>query len=128
MSRNHFTERERAYLGEQRLGRLATVDGRGRPHVVPTGFRIDADEGAIQIGGHDLASTRKFRDARDHPDVAFVVDDLVSVSPWQARGIEVRGRAEVFTEGGERLGPGFGPAWMRIIPARVTSWGLEPTP
>ena len=27
-----LTEKEIEYLGEQRLGRLATVDGEGRPH------------------------------------------------------------------------------------------------
>ena len=49
-----FTEQERAYLAAQRLGRLATVDDRGRPHVVPTGFRFDPAEGVIVIGGHNL--------------------------------------------------------------------------
>ena len=123
---NRFTEQEHAYLAEPRLGRLATVEGRGRPHVVPTGFRFDPAEGVIDIGGHNLAGTKKFRDARANPRVAFVVDDLVSTNPWRARGVEVRGRAQTFTEGGERLGPGFGAAWLRIIPTRVVSWGLDP--
>ncbi len=122
---NTFTEQERAYLAEQRLGRLATVDDRNRPHVVPTGFRFNPAEGVIDIGGHNLASTKKFRDARANPQVAFVVDDLVSTAPWQVRGIEVRGEAQTFTEGGERLGPGFGAAWMRIIPTRIVAWGLD---
>src|SRR3954469_2187694 len=105
-----FTEQERAYLTEQLLGRLGTVDGQGRPHVVPTSFRFDPIEGVIDIGGHNLATTKKFRDAHANPQVAFVVDDLASIDPWQARGVEVRGEAQIFTEGGERLGPGFGPA------------------
>ena len=120
-----FTDQERAYLAEPRLGRLATVDARGRPHVVPTGFRFDPAAGVIDIGGHNLATTKKFRDARTNPLVAFVVDDLASTSPWRARGIEVRGEAQTFTTGGERLGPGFGAAWLRIIPTRVVSWGLD---
>ena len=122
---NTFTQQERAYLAEPRLGRLATVDGRGRPHVVPTGFRFDPTEGVIEIGGHNLASTKKFRDARANPQVAFVVDDLASTDPWRPRAVEVRGEAQTFTEGGERFGPGFGPAWIRIIPTRVVSWGLD---
>ena len=76
-----FTEQERAYLAAQRLGRLATVDDRGRPHVVPTGFRFDPAEGVIVIGGHNLADTKKFRDAPAKPQVAFVVHDLVSIKP-----------------------------------------------
>jgi pyridoxamine 5'-phosphate oxidase family protein len=120
-----FSEQERAYLAEQLLGRLATVDSRGRPHVVPTSFRFDPTEGVMDVGGHNLADTKKFRDARANPQVAFVVDDLASIDPWQARGVEVRGEAQTFTEGGERLGPGFGPSWIRIIPTRVVSWGLD---
>lgn len=122
---NMFTEQQRAYLTEQMLGRLATVDGRGRSHVVPTGFRFDPAEGAVDIGGHNLATTKKFRDMRANPHVAFVVDDLVSIDPWRARGVEVRGEAQTFTEGGEGLGTGFGAAWIRITPTRVVTWGLD---
>lgn len=120
-----FTEQERAYLAEQRLGRLATVGPNGQPHVVPTSFRFDPVEGVIDIGGHNIAGSKKFRDARANPRVAFVVDDLASTDPWRPRAIEIRGRAQTFTEGGERLGPGFGPAWIRITPIRVIAWGLD---
>jgi pyridoxamine 5'-phosphate oxidase family protein len=120
-----FSERQRAFLKEQRLGRLATVDDQGRPHVVPVGFWVEPDGAAIGVGGHDLAATKKFRDARRHPDVAIVIDDLVSVSPWRIRGIEVRGTAEARDDGAERLAPGFGAAWLRITPQRIIAWGLE---
>ena len=119
-----LTEQQRDYLSGQFLGRLATVDAAGRPHVVPVGFRLEPD-GAIAIGGHALDGTKKFRDAARHPYVAFVVDDLASTNPWKVRGVEVRGRAETFTEGGERLVPGFGPAWLRVVPERIVAWGLE---
>jgi pyridoxamine 5'-phosphate oxidase family protein len=123
-----FTEQERSYLAEQRFGRLATVDAEGRPHVVPVGFRLDPDAEVIAIGGFNLAVTKKFRDAAKDPHVAFVVDDIASFNPWRARGVEVRGRAETLTEGGERLMPGFGPAWIRVVPEKVVSWGLEDGP
>ncbi len=45
-----FTEKEIEYLWGQRLGRLATVNGEGEPHVVPVGFRYNADLDAIDIG------------------------------------------------------------------------------
>jgi pyridoxamine 5'-phosphate oxidase family protein len=122
-----FTEQERAYLLEQRLGRLATVDREGRPHVVPTGFRFDPNAGTIDVGGYNFERTKKFRDALAHPYVAFVVDDLASINPWRARGVEVRGQAQSFGAGGERIGPGFGGGWIRIIPERVVSWGLSDT-
>jgi pyridoxamine 5'-phosphate oxidase family protein len=120
-----FTDQQRAYLAEQRLGRLATVGPEGHPHVVPTGFRFDPAEEVIDIGGHNIAGSKKFRDARANPRVAFVVDDLASTEPWRPRAIEIRGLAQTFTEGGERLGPGFGPAWIRITPTHVVAWGLD---
>src|SRR3954451_3801401 len=37
-----FTPAEIEYLQSQRLGRLATVNEKGDPHVVPVGFRYNA--------------------------------------------------------------------------------------
>jgi pyridoxamine 5'-phosphate oxidase family protein len=120
-----FTPAEIAYLGGQRLGRIATVGASGRPHVVPVGFRYNADEDTIDIGGHGFAKSKKFSDAQANPRVAFVVDDLASVSPWRPRGIEVRGVAEVLASGGEAFGRGYDPQIFRVRPRRIVSWGLE---
>lgn len=81
-----FTEDEINYLVDQPLGRLATVGPKGQPHVVPVGFRYHADCDTIRISGHDFNETKKFKDAENHPKVAFVVDDLASVEPWHPRG------------------------------------------
>jgi Pyridoxamine 5'-phosphate oxidase len=74
-----FTPAEIAYLQSQRLGRLATVGADGQPHVVPVSFRYNPDLGTIDIGGHDFAKRKKFRDVQQNPRVAFVIDDLASV-------------------------------------------------
>lgn len=123
-----FNDEERVYLSGQRLGRLATADSRGRPHVVPTGFRFDAEEGVLRVGGHNLTRSKKFRDVLANPHAAFVVDDLVSTNPWRVRGIEIRGEAQALTEGGEALSPGFGSAWIEIKPDSISSWGLGNRP
>ena len=122
-----FSEAEVAYLSGQRLGRLATVTADGRPHVVPTGFRIAEDHSTIDVGGHDLARRRPLylRNIEVNPWVAFVVDDLASTDPWRARGVTIRGRAEIRAEGGERIGPGFDAMLIRITPVKVTSWGVD---
>ena len=120
-----FTEKELEYLRGQPLGRLATVGPDGSPHVVPVGFRLDAEAEAIEIGGGALSSTKKWRDLQANSRAAFVVDDLESVNPWTPRGLEVRGRAELHDEGGESFGPGWGSAWIRILPRRIMSWGIE---
>lgn len=59
-----FTNEEMEYMAEQRLGRLATVDPAGRPHVVPVTFRYNPELGTIDIGGHDFAKRKKWRDGR----------------------------------------------------------------
>lgn len=122
---SRFTGSEVAYLASQRLGRLATVGRDGQPHVVPTSFRYDGEHDTIDIGGHDFSLRKKYRDVRASPLVAFVVDDIASISPWRVRGIEVRGEAEVLETGGEGLGPGFAPQMFRIWPSRIVSWGLD---
>jgi pyridoxamine 5'-phosphate oxidase family protein len=122
---NYFTDEEIAYLRKQRLGRLATVGPDGQPHVVPVGFRFNPDFGTIDIGGHDFANRKKFRDVQRNPRVAFVVDDLMSVDPWRVRGIEVRGEAAILSTGGADVGPGFEPAMFRIRPKRIAHWGLD---
>jgi pyridoxamine 5'-phosphate oxidase family protein len=120
-----FTSAEIAYFGGQRLGRIATVDSGGQPHAVPVGFRYNADEDTIDIGGHGFAKSKKFRDAQANSRVAFVVDDRASVSPWRPRGIEIRGVAEVLESGGEAFGRGYDRQIFRVRPRRIVSWGLE---
>ena len=121
-----FTDAEVSYLKSQRLGRLATAGPDGQPHVVPVGFRFNPKENAIEIGGHSgFAKRKKYRDVVQNPRVAFVVDDVPSLNPWTARGIEIRGKAEVLTTGGAELGPGFDPEMFRIRPTRIISWGIN---
>ena len=119
-----FTDEEIEYLKSQLLGRLATGGPDGQPHVVPVGFRYNAELDTIDIGGHDFARRKKYQDVQRNPRVAFLVDDLASVNPWRVRGIEVRGEAEVLRSGGEALGPGFAPEMFSIRPRRIVSWGI----
>src|SRR5579863_1991268 len=120
---SNFTAKEIEYLQSQRLGRLATVNDAGEPHVVPTSFRYNAELDTIDIGGLDITNTRKYRDAAKQGRAALVVDDVLP--PWQPRGIEIRGRAEVVPTGGQEFGKNFAPEIIRIYPTRIISWGLE---
>lgn len=118
-----FTPAEIEYLKSQRLGRLATVNSKGEPHVVPVGFRYNPELDVIDIGGHNIAKSKKFRDAARHGHVAFVVDDVLP--PWKPRGIEIRGRAEVFPTGGQEIVSSFAPELIRVYPTRVIGWGID---
>ena len=110
-----FTNAELRFLvGERRLARLATVGRDGTPHVVPVGWNYNGERDAIDIGGHDLERTKKFRDVRRHGRAAVVIDDVQP--PWRPRGVEVRGRAEAIDAPRPLI---------RIHPERIVSWGIE---
>ncbi|MPZ85856.1 MAG: PPOX class F420-dependent oxidoreductase [Actinophytocola sp.] len=120
-----LTEAEISYLSTQPLGRLATVAPDGSPQVNPVGFRYDPELGVIDIGGHALAASKKFRNVAAGSRASIVVDDIVSRQPWQVRGVEIRGDAEAL-DGQDPLRPGFSAEIIRIHPRRVISWGVEP--
>jgi pyridoxamine 5'-phosphate oxidase family protein len=121
-----FTPAEIEYLQGQRLGRLATVNESGEPHVVPASFRYNAELDSIDIGGHNLGKSKKFRDVARTGRAAFVVDDVLP--PWQARGVEVRGWAEVFSGDGEKVNSDFDAELIRLHPSRIVGWGIDTNP
>ncbi len=107
-------EREADFLCRSGLGRVATVSPDGQPHVVPVVYEFDGQ--FIYFGGRNLSKSLKFRQLARNPKVALVVDDVVSVSPWRARGVEVRGTAELLVA---RNRP-----FVRITPIASATWGL----
>ena len=112
-----FTEAELRYLsGGRQLGRIATVGADGTPHVVPVGWIYNAARDTIDVGGHELERSKKFRDVARTGRAAIVVDDLKSTDPWQPRAVEIRGRAEAIA---------LPTPLIRIHPERIVSWGLE---
>lgn len=100
------------------LGRLATIDPDGMPHVVPVGWSFDPQSGTVAIGGHDFDSTRKYRNVMARPQVALVIDDVLP--PWRPRAVLIRGHGEALPADEERKQP-----TIRIVPEKVVSWGLD---
>jgi pyridoxamine 5'-phosphate oxidase family protein len=87
-----FTSDELAYLRSQPLARLATRSTDGQPDVVPVAFEYDG--ACFWVGGTGSAvlGTRKFRNVfSGNREVALVIDDLVSLEPFIARGIRIYG-------------------------------------
>ncbi|MFG2000134.1 PPOX class F420-dependent oxidoreductase [Spirillospora sp. NPDC048911] len=120
-----LTDNERAYLKSQPLARLATVGPKGDPQNNPVGVSYNAETGTIDIYGHAMGKSRKFRNVQGNDQVALVVDDLVSTSPWKVRGMEIRGRAEAIS-GITPPAPYLSGEVIRIHPRRVFTWGVEP--
>ena len=120
-----FTERELAYLREQHLGRLATVQPGGVLQNSPVGFGYNAELGTIDIGGHNMAASQKFRNVAAGSPVAFVVDDIASFDPWTVRCLEIRGDAEALTDPGDGTANLAGPI-IRVHPRKIISFGVDP--
>ncbi|AHH21216.1 PPOX class F420-dependent oxidoreductase [Nocardia nova] len=112
------------YLAGRRLGRLATIRPDGSPQNNPVGFRYNEALGTIDIAGHNMGASQKFRNLGKEERVAFVVDDIASVDPWQVRCLEIRGVAQglrdvdTYLEGGSR-------ELIRITPQRILAFGIE---
>ena len=107
MAIGQLDRRALTILREARVGRLATVDGEGRPSVVPFCFAIiDAadpvvvsvlDEKLKRVGDRQLA---RVRNIEQNPHVAFVIDRYDE--DWSRLGwIQVRGDATVLAPGDE---------------------------
>jgi len=120
-----FTDTELAYLQGRRLGRLATARADGGLQNSPVGFSYNPDLHTIDIGGHNMAASQKFRNVTDNGRVAFVVDDLASIQPWHVRCLEIRGRAEALLDPPETTST-FRGAIIRIHPQRIISFGIDP--
>jgi len=78
MNRTHFTDRELDFLTRMRVGRLATADAAGQPHVVPVVFATDGrniytplDEKPKRV---QLRELKRVRNLFENPKVAFIVD------------------------------------------------------
>src|SRR5258708_2577926 len=74
-----FTDAEQSYLDSQPLGRLATLGPDGSPQTRPVGYTYNRELNTIDIGGHNLTASRKYRNIQADARVSFVVDDLASV-------------------------------------------------
>lgn len=116
-----FTPAEPAYLRDQPIGRLATLGPIGDPQIRPVGVHLGPDETTIDIVGHALSKTQKWRNVIRDPQVAFIVDTVISVQPPQAHGIEIRGTGTPLPGAGSTDG---GLSGVR----RSTFWPSAPAP
>jgi pyridoxamine 5'-phosphate oxidase family protein len=89
------------------------------------GFRYNPDLDTVDIGGHGIAQSKKYRDIARSGRAAFVVDDLVSIDPWIPRMLAVRGRAEALPSGGQAIMLNFAPELIRIVPTWIGSFGIN---
>jgi len=118
-----FTAAEQDFLRTQPIGRLSTIGPGGQPQIRPVGVHLGPD-GTIDIVGHALAATQKWRHVIAAPKVAFIVDEVHSVTPPRAQGIEIRGAAQALPGAGGTAG-GLTGDIIRITPTRIVAWGID---
>ena len=130
--------RIQGFLATREIAILATVQADGGPLAMPMWF-LHAPASLAMIS---VADTQKVRNLRRDPRVS-VVAEAVSGS-GEIRGVVVQGRIEFLSDGPERRAlvdrfhekyPRLEKLWagkampadrvlLRILPARVRSWGL----
>ena len=89
----------RAFISAQRVARLATVDGRGRPHVVPICFALDGDVLYTAIDEKpkhgDVTRIRRLRNIAANPHVQVLLD-VYDDGDWsKLRFVQLRGTARI---------------------------------
>jgi PPOX class probable F420-dependent enzyme len=128
------------FLEVARVGRLATVDGSGRPLVVPVCYALDGGRiySAVDAKPKRTRELRRLRNIAENPRTSLVVDEYDE--DWtRLRYVIVEGHADVLSEGDEfsravdrlvakypqyrQLGlPRDSGAVVRIVPDRVLAW------
>lgn len=134
----------RAKLEEARVARLATVDGRLRPHIVPVCFAYDGkvfytaiDQKPKRVAPQGLKRVRNILAA---PQVALLIDEydddwsklwyilirgkakLISMSGYKERTRALRKLRAKYRQYSERMLPDDAPV-IRITPDRTLFWG-----
>jgi pyridoxamine 5'-phosphate oxidase family protein len=121
-----FTDEEIAYLRSNPLARLASLCADEQPDVVPVALEFDGTHFWVGGPGTEILGTRKFRNvAAGRHKVAFVVDDVLSIHPFAARGIRVYGVADGPVDREGMVGHGH---YLRITPKTSWSWNLAGEP
>ena len=137
-----FSAAEKRYVRRGRVGRFATADDRGRPHVVPVCFALVDETVVIALDEKpkevEPAALRRVQDIEANPYVALVVDHYTE--EWADLGwVQVRGQASLLNpseEGHARAVAALRAKYeqyqdhdidsrplIRIDPGHILSWG-----
>jgi pyridoxamine 5'-phosphate oxidase family protein len=117
-----FTADEYRYLASRQDGRLISVGPGEAAQIHPVSFRVDTSGEWIEIGGPRLRDSQKYRNIRRDPRVSLIVGDEMTSTDSAARGVRIRGIADL----SERPppAPGLGTDIIRIWPVRIDAWNL----
>jgi nitroimidazol reductase NimA-like FMN-containing flavoprotein (pyridoxamine 5'-phosphate oxidase superfamily) len=106
-----MTEAEQTFLAEVSVGRVATVDAQGFPHITPVRLSWNGEYLEFETDG----GSQKMANLRRNPRMAILIDGE------KKRGLLLQGTAEI-----ARDAAGKDQALVRLRPERVRSWRLNP--
>jgi PPOX class probable F420-dependent enzyme len=93
----------RAFIEGQRLARLATVDERGRPHVVPVCFALGGETLYTPLDEKpkrgDARALRRVRNIAARADAQALFDEYDDGDWSRLRWLQLRGRARLVEPG-----------------------------
>jgi general stress protein 26 len=130
-----------AFLGEEWMCRVGSVDGDGAPHVSPLWFVWDG--AALWL--HSIVKSQRWVNLMRDPRVSVAVDG--GTGYFELRGVELLGRVEVVGDvpraeqpnpataepeqlwadkyAGGRFHPDGKHAWLRLDPDKIVSWDFR---
>jgi PPOX class probable F420-dependent enzyme len=98
-----LSENQRRFLDTSRVGRLATADRSGAPHVIPVCYAAAGDALYVTIDEKPKrrdVPLKRVRNILENPQAAFVVDHYDE--DWRCLGwVMLRGAAEILESGPE---------------------------
>ena len=117
----------RTFIESQRVGRLATVDGDGRPHVIPVCFALDGTTvySAIDEKPKTDGPLRRMRNIAGNAQVQLLLDVYDDADWTKLRYVQLRGTARIIESGDEHA---RAIARLRVRYAQYGSMALEEHP
>lgn len=114
----------RRRIGQARVGRLATTNAEGQPHIVPVCFALEGEEivSAVDRKPKTTLDLKRVANVRANPRVSLIVDQYDE--DWdQLWWVRVDGRARVL-----QPGPGYEEAIAPLYDKYRGQYGLQLPP
>jgi PPOX class probable F420-dependent enzyme len=111
---------QRRRVAAARVGRLATLDPDGRPHLVPICFVLDGDTVYSAVDAKPKRSQRlqRMENVRARPSATLIVDEYDD-EDWSALWwVRLRGEGRVLESGEERA--------LALLVEKYEQYGREP--
>ena len=93
----------RAFLEREKVGRLATADAAGAPHIVPVCYALSGGDVHIAVDEKpkrgDPRRLKRLRNIAENPRAALLVDRYDDADWSRLAWVALRGRAEILGAG-----------------------------